>query len=185
MIAFIVVVFLMLAVVAVIVPVVIMQTRKVQQEEKAFERGLKMVPLLIHLPPQSEDIVANGRDARDIVDENISRATVIYNIISSTIQKGRKAKQLGQRHFAFEIVGSKGFVYFYAAVPVGLVEIVKQAVISAYPSARLEEVAEHNIFNPVGKMSATSGGELLLNESYAYPIATYQEAKRDAMQALL
>jgi len=68
---------------------------------------------------------------------------------------------------------------------VALVDVVKQAVVSAYPSARLEEVAEHNIFSPVGKISGTIGGELTLKENFAYPIATYQDLKRDAMQSLL
>ncbi|HXE09894.1 MAG TPA: hypothetical protein VN554_00530, partial [Verrucomicrobiae bacterium] len=44
---------------------------------------------------------------------------------------------------------------------------------------------EHNIFSRVGKVSGTLGGELTLKEHYAYPIATYQDLKRDAMQALL
>ena len=63
--------------------------------------------------------------------------------------------------------------------------MVKQAIVSAYPSARLEDVPEHNIFNQVGKISGTAGGELVLKEPYAYPIATFQELKRDAMQGLL
>jgi hypothetical protein len=159
--------------------------RRALREQKNYERGLKMVPLLIHLPPPSEDIEGNGRDTRDVIDENISKAQVIYNIISSTAQKGFKSRFYGQRHFAFEIVGVKGFVYFYAAVPVSLVEVVKQAIVSAYPAARLEEVAEHNIFSPIGKLTGTTGGELHLKESFAYPIATYQELKRDSMQALL
>ncbi|HZM63545.1 MAG TPA: ATP-binding protein [Candidatus Saccharimonadales bacterium] len=154
-------------------------------EQKNYERGLKMVPLLIHLPPPSEDIESNGRDIRELIDENISKAQVIYNIIASTVQKGFKTKFYGQRQFAFEIVGSKGFVHFYAAVPLALVDVVKQAVVSAYPAARLEEVAEHNIFSPIGKMAGTVGGELSLKEPFAYPIATYQDLKRDAMQALL
>lgn len=165
--------------------VLFLQVRNKIRDQKNYERGLKMVPLLIHLPPPSEDIESNGRDVRELVDENISKAQVIYNIIASTIQKGFKTKLHGQRHFAFEIVGAKGFVHFYAAVPLAIVEVVKQAVVSAYPSARLEEVAEHNIFSPIGKMSGTVGGELTLKESFAYPIATYQEVKRDAMQALL
>ena len=170
---------------ALIAPVIYLQTRRRIREQKNYERGLKMVPLLIHLPPPSEDIEGGGRDTRDVTDENISKAQVIYGIIASTLQKGFKAKFYGQRHFAFEIVAVKGFVYFYAAVPVALVEVVKQAIVSAYPSARLEEGAEHNIFNKVGKLSGTVGGELNLKESYAYPIATFQESKRDAMQALL
>jgi hypothetical protein len=166
-------------------PIVFLQARKIFREQKNYERGLKMVPLLIHLPPPSEDTEIGSRDARDVSEETISKAQLIYNIIASTLKKDFKSSFYGQRHFAFEIVGSQGFVYFYAAVPLALLEVVKQAVNSAYPSARLEEVAEHNIFSPVGKVSGTLGGELTLKENFAYPIATYQDLKRDAMQSLL
>lgn len=176
-------IFLIMAMIA--APIIFVQVRKVFREQKNFERGLKMVPLLIQLPPTSDDTEGNGRDARDVTDENISKAQVMYNIIASTLQKGFKSKFYGQRHFSFEIVGSNGFVHFYAAVPVALVEVVKQAVVSAYPAARLDEVAEHNIFNPVGKISGTVGGELTLKNKFAYPIATFQDLKRDGMQSLL
>ena len=176
---------IVLVVAIIAAPIVFLYIRRNMREQKNYERGLKMVPMLIHLPPPSDDTEANGRDVRDIVDENISKAQVIYNIVASTVQKGFKSKIYGQRHFAFEIVGVKGFVYFYAAVPISLVEVVKQAIVSAYPSARLEEVAEHNIFSPIGKITGTVGGELHLKEPFAYPIATYQDLKRDAMQALL
>ncbi len=176
---------LVLVVAVIATLVAFMQIQKRIREQKNIERGLKMIPLLIHLPPLSEDIESSGRDVRDLVDENISKAQVIYNIIASTIRKDFKAKVHGQRHFAFEIVASKGFAHFYAAVPLSLAEVVKQAIVSAYPSARLEEVPDHNIFSPVGKASGTVGGELTLKESFAYPIATYQDLKRDAMEALL
>ncbi|GAC1498885.1 MAG: hypothetical protein NVS1B10_01060 [Candidatus Saccharimonadales bacterium] len=166
-------------------PIVFLQTRKTFREQKNYERGLKIVPMRIHLPPPSDDTEVGSRDIRDVTDETISKAQIIYNIIASTLQSGFKSSFYGQRHFAFEIVGSQGFVYFYAAVPVSLLEVVKQAISSAYPSAQLEEVAEHNIFSPVGKVSGTLGGELNLKESFAYPIATYQDLKRDAMQSLL
>src|SRR3989344_6358113 len=159
--------------------------RRLYREQKNYERGLKMVPVLIHLPPPSDDRDINGRDVRDVVDENISRAQVLYGILASTFQKGIKSKFYGQRHIALEIVASKGTVHFYAAVPVALLSVVEQAIVSAYPTARLEEVAEHNIFSPVGRISGTMGGEIVLKENYAYPIATYQDLKRDTMQALL
>ncbi len=162
-----------------------LHSRKLLREQKNYERGLKMVPLYIHLPPLSTDTAENGRDVRDVIDENISKAQILYSIIASTLKKGFKSKFYGQRHFGFEIIGSHGFVKFYAAVPVALVDVVKQAVISAYPSAQLEEVAEHNVFSPVGRISGTMGGELTLKENYAYPIATYQELKRDALQSIL
>src|SRR5665213_109444 len=167
------------------VPIIFTKSQRLLREQKNYERSLKMVPLLIHLPPPSEDTQANGRDERDVTEETISKAQTIYNIIASTLQKGLKTKFYGQRHIAFEIVGWDGFIHFYAAVPIALVDVVKQAIVSAYPSAELEEVSDHNIFNPVGKINATTGGELNLKESYAYPIATYQEIKRDALQGLL
>lgn len=170
---------------AIVGPIIYIQSRRNSREQKSYERGLKMVPLLIHLPPPSDDTELNGRDIRDLVDENISKAQIIYNIIASTYQKGWRNKLYGQKHISFEIVGVQGFVHFYVAVPVTLVDVVKQAVVSAYPAARLEEVSDYNVFSPIGKLSGTVGGELELKESFAYPIATYQDLKRDAMQALL
>jgi len=166
-------------------PIVFFQARRVLREQKNYERGLKMVMLLIQLPPASEDISSSGRDKRDIDDENISKAQILYGIIASTIKKEFKFRFYGQRHFSFEIVCTKGLVNFYAAVPVVLVDTVKQAVVSAYPAARLEEVSESNVFSPIGKISGTIGGELSLKETFAYPIATYQEIKRDPLQSVL
>ena len=165
--------------------VVYLQYRKIVREAKNYERGLKMVPFLIHLPPPSDDIEAGGRDERDITDEALSQAQVMYNIISSTAMKGFKTKVYGQRHIAFEIIASRGLVHYYVAVPHVLVDVVQQAVSAAYPAARLEEVEEHNLFSKVGKISGTIGGEFTLKKDYAFPIATYQESKRDAMRALL
>ena len=159
--------------------------RRLLREAKNYERGLKMVSLIIHLPPSSADIEIGTRDTRDVTEETISKAQILYNIISSTATKGFKSKFYGQRHIAFEIVATKGLVHYYAAVPVAMVSVVRQAVVSAYPSATLEEVEEHNIFSPVGKISGTIGGELILKEHYAHPIATFNDTKRDAMQSIL
>lgn len=159
--------------------------QKTLREAKNYERGLKMVPILIHLPPASDDIESGGRDQRDVTEEVLSQAQVMYNIISSTAVKGFKSRVYGQRHLSFEIVAREGLVYYYAVVPTVLVEVVSQAIAAAYPSARLEEVEEHNVFSQVGKMSGTIGGEFTLKKNFAYPIATYMESKRDASRALL
>lgn len=161
------------------------QYRKTLREAKNYERGLKMIPLLIHLPPSSEDLENNGRDERDITEEVLSQAQVMYNIIASTATKGFKSRIYGQRHLSFEIVAQGGLIHYYAVVPSVLVDIVRQAIAAAYPSARLEEVTERNIFSQVGKMSGTIGGEFTLKKDFVYPIATYQESKRDASRALL
>ena len=97
-----------------------LHSRRTLREQKSYERGLKMVPLLIHLPPPSDDIEGGTRDVRDVTEENISKAMILYNIIADTFRKSFKSKFYGQRHFSFEIIGAKGFVHFYAAVPVSM-----------------------------------------------------------------
>ena len=177
--------FIVTVIIAVGSMVAFFQYRKMLREAKNYERGLKMVPLLIHLPPTSEDVNGANRDERDLTEEVLSQAQVMYNIISSTATKGFKSRVYGQRHMSFEIVAHGGLVHYYAVVPLVLVDVIRQAVAAAYPSARLEEVSDTNIFSKVGKMSGTIGGEFTLRKSFVYPISTYQESKRDASRALL
>ena len=155
------------------------------RKAKKYERGLKMVPLLIHLPPTTDDIEGGSRDERDVASEAISKAQVMYSILSSTITKGVKTKLYGQRHFSLEIIAKDGFIKYYAIVPAVLTETVKQSVQSAYPTARLEEKREENIFEGGGGISAVAGAELSLNKEPYLPIATYEDTKRDAQMAIL
>lgn len=155
------------------------------RKAKRYERGLKMVPLLIHLPPTTDDINSSGRDKRDIANEAVSKAQVMYSILSSTTTKGFKTKLYGQRHFSFEIIAQDGIIRYYAIVPAVLVETVKQAIQSAYPTARLEEKREENIFQGGGGVTAVVGAELTLNKEFYLPIATYEDTKRDASMGIL
>lgn len=185
MISFIITGVIILLLAAIAGTFVFLQYQRTMREAKNYERGLKMVPMIIHLPPTSDDIEGGGRDERDLTEEVLSQAEVMYNIIASTVVKGFKSRIYGQRHLSFEIVAKDGLVLYYAVVPVVLVDIVRQAIAAAYPSARLEEVQEHNIFSEAGKLSGTIGGEFTLKKDYIYPIETYQESKRDASRALL
>ena len=155
-----------------------------QRRNKSYERALKMVPLLIHLPPATDDIKGGGRDERDVTNEAISEAQILYSTIASVVQKGFKARIYGQKHVSFEIVAAEGLVKYWALVPLKMVETVKQAVVSAYPTARLEETLEDNIFSKEGG-AGIAGGELTLKKEYVYPIATYEETKWDASGSLL
>ncbi|HSH31767.1 MAG TPA: type IV secretory system conjugative DNA transfer family protein, partial [Candidatus Saccharimonadales bacterium] len=159
--------------------------RRVLRRAKGIERGLKMVPLLIHLPPPSDDTAASGRDVREVIREKISQAESLYSLIAGTATEGFKSKFYGQRHLSFEIIAARGTVHFYAAVPVALVSVVEQAIVTAYPGARVEEAEDYNIFNPAGKLSGTTGGELVLKADPAYPIATFTTLERDPMAGLL
>ena len=175
----------LLVLVAIVAVVIYTMLRKKARAQKNYERALKMVQIMIHLPPSSEDKEVGSRDIRDVTDETVSQAQTMYNIIASTATKGFHSRIYGQRHMGFEIVASDGLVHYYAIVPYVLLDNVKQAIMAAYPTARLEEVEEINLFSQTGSISGTLGGEFTLAKSYVYPIATYKETKRDAMGAIL
>lgn len=177
--------FLIFVVVCVATFLIFDQYKKTVREAKNYERGLKMVPMKIHLPPPSNDIDAGSRDERDVVDEVLSEAQTMYNIIASTATKGFKTKIYGQRHISFEIIASDGLIHYYAVVPSVITETIKQAISAAYPAARLEEVEIKNIFSQQGKSLGVIGGEFTLKKDFFYPITTYQESRRDAMRSLL
>ena len=180
-------VVIVVMVVAAVILLAILFGSKISKLRKAnkYERSLKMVPLLIHLPPTTDDIEGGGRDKRDIANEAISKAQVMYSILASTATSGFKTDIYGQRHFSFEIMAANGLIRYYAVVPHELVETVKQAIQSAYPTARVSEADEDNIFKGGGGASAITGAELTLNKECYLPIATYEDTKRDAQMALL
>lgn len=161
------------------------QYQKIVREAKNYERGLKMINLHISLPPSSTDLEVEGRDQRDVTDESVSQAQVMYNIIASTATKGFRSKIHGQKHISFEIISNKGLIQYYVVAPIVLIDIIKQAVTTAYPSAVLEETRGDNIFNQVGKATGTIGGELSLKQDFFHPIATYQDSKQDAARSIL
>lgn len=158
--------------------------RRVLRRAKGIERGLKMVPLLIHLPPPGDDEQSN-RDPREQMHQRISESQMLYDLIAGTAKQGFASSFYGQRHIAFEIIASNGLIHYFVAVPIALVSTVEQAILSTYPGARVEEVEDHNIFSPQGKLTGTVGGELTLRHQFSYPIGTFQQMERDPMEALI
>ena len=165
---------------------VLILVRRRQRVNENLKRGLSMVLLRIGLPPSSEDIEGKSRDGRDVVEESLSRATALYSILASIAEKkGFKAAYYGQEHIGFEIIARGKSIQFYVVAPAKLVPIVRQAIISAYKSAQIEEVEEHNLFDPDVTPATIVGSQLALKEHYAYPIATYVESRQDIMKSLL
>ena len=180
-----VVLLLVLAVITGVI-VIIVKNLNHKRKLKDYERQLKLVPLLIHLPPSTDDIEGGSRDERDVNDEAISAATVMYSIIASTLKKkGFDTRLYGQRYFSFDIITVGKFVKYYAMVPAVLEETVKQAIVSSYPTARLEESDEEVIFGDGMTAANIAGGEFELKKEYVYPIATYEDSKWDAQTAIL
>ena len=182
-------VVILVAVAAIVIVISIVLASRISALRKAnkYERSLKMTPLLIHLPPTTDDIDGGGRDKRDITNEAISKAQVMYSILDSTATKGFRTRLYGQRHFSFELIAKDGFIRYYAIVPASLTEVARQAIQSAYPTARIEikKDGEDNIFQGGGGINAVAGAELTLNKDYYLPIATYEDTKRDASMAIL
>ena len=175
----------LLVVVAVVVAIIYSVLINKKRELKVFERGLRLVPLLIHLPPSTDDIQGGGRDERDVTNEAISQAQVMYSIIASTLKDDFKTRFFGQEHLSFEIIATGGTIKYFVLVPDDKKEIIKQAIASAYPTARLEETDRENIFSERSGVSGVAGGELSLKKDYIYPINTYEDTKRDASAAIL
>ncbi|MCL2038690.1 type IV secretion system DNA-binding domain-containing protein [Candidatus Saccharibacteria bacterium] len=157
---------------------------KNRRHERQLQRGLQMATFLIHLPPSAEDIKEGGRDERDITEETISQAQSLYAIIASNYEKTFSRQLWGQEHLSFEIVAAEGLIHYYVAVPVDMAEIVRQAIATSYPTAKLEEASIPNIFQPSGSAGVV-GCELDLRKEGYYPISSYQETKQDIMRALL
>src|SRR5574344_403574 len=179
-----VVIGIFLALIVVIVLIVKYFNNK--RKGKDYERSLKMIPLLIHLPPETSDIERGGRDERDITNEIISQATVMYSIIAGTIaKKSIKTRLYGQKAFSFEIVAKDGLIKYYAVVPAVLTETVRQAIQSSYPTARVEEEEIESIFADGSTASQIAGGELEMKKDVVYPIQTYEDMKWDGQTAIL
>lgn len=172
-------------IITVIGVLVVLNKIKQLRELRNYDRAMKVVTLMIHLPPTTDDIQGGGRDERDVTNEAISEAQVMYSILASTFKKDIKTWLYSQKHFSFEMVVKDGFVKYYAAVPIKLVETVKQAIVSSYPTARLEEDDGENFFSDQGKIQGVAGGELVLKKDFVYPIATYEDTRWDAQTALL
>jgi len=159
--------------------------RRILRRAKSVERGLKMVPIRIYLPAIETNATSENPDQREAMRRKLAQAETLYSLIAGSTQKGFKSDFYGQRHVSFEIVATDGKIHFYAAVPVALVPVIKQALLSAYPSAQLEEVEDYNPFSEPGKLPGTVGGELILKDSYIHPLQTFHELETDPLEALV
>ncbi len=155
--------------------------RRRLQHAKDIERSLKMVPLMLQLPPAEHD--ESQRDEREKIKENVSRAEGIYTLLSGVATNRRLL--YAQRHISFEIVAQGEQIFFYIAVPITLVSSVEKALVAAYPDIQIIPSEDHNIFSKVGKIATVAGGEMQLAADAYYPIQTYKSLDFDPLTGLL
>ena len=147
---------------------------------KDIERSLKMVPLLLKLPPAEPEEIQ--RDDRELIKENIAKAEGIFTLLSGI---RTKRKIYSQRHISFEIVAQGEQIYFYIGVPAALVTSVEKALVSAYPAIQIVPATDHNIFSPTGKIQTVAGGELHFTGKSMYPIQTYKTLDFDPLSGMI
>lgn len=155
--------------------------RKISRRAKDIERSLKMVPLLVKLPPQEID--AGSRDIRDVIKENISKAEGVFNLLSGVATE--KANFYGKKHISFEIVADGKLISFYIVVPASILSAVQKSLTSGYPGIQIEKAEDANIFSKKSKISGVQGGEIVLAKESFLPIATYKDSDNDALSGML
>lgn len=151
------------------------------RHSKGVERSLKLVPLLLKIPPREAS--NENKDLREAIKENISKAEGIFRLLSGIA--GKRSRVYGQRYVSFEIVAHGKQIYFYVAVPAVLVEPVKKAITSGYPGIQIEQTEDENFFSKTARINGVAGGEFELKKSSYFPINTYQMSEQDAFSAVL
>ncbi len=174
---------LFLPVIIIVIAIGALLFRRKTRRAKDIERSLKMVPLLVKLPPLS---VAEGQntDSQTMVQEQIGHAEQLFAALSGIAQNKKKG-WYGQRHIGLEIVAYESELYFYVIAPISLLSIVQKALQSAYPAAQFEEVRDHNIFSDQSKIAGVSGGEFSLSKESYFPINDYKKTGADNLSSML
>ena len=150
---------------------------------KAIERSLKMVPLLVKLPPL-ENPDSDAQNEQASVEAQLGRAEQLFAILSG-VADPKSSNLYGQRHLALEIVAYESQVYFYIVTPIGLLSAVEKALTSAYPTVQFEQVQDHNIFSGPGKVNGVAGGEFKLTRDSYYPLNDFKKTNADNLGNLL
>lgn len=171
--------------------------RRILRHAKDIERSLKIVPLLIKLPP-AERNEANNRDNREMIKENIARAEGVFNILTgmgSTKVKSMsdhllgktalKKRLFGWRYLSLEIVADSSQIYFYVGAPISLVSMIEKALIASYPDVQIQMQEDHNIFSHESKIDGVAGGTMVMTNDSHYPIKTYKQIDFDVMSGVL
>jgi hypothetical protein len=82
---------------------------------------------------------------------------------------------------AFEIVGRKEDIRFYASVPHELMELVEKQIHGAYPGAEIKAVEEFSIFDENGKVAYES---LVKSQAGYYPIQSFRDLPTDPLSSI-
>jgi hypothetical protein len=164
-----------------IVVVAFLLLRRKARRSKDIERSLKMIPLLVKLPPQ--EVIEGSKDMRELIKEKIAQAEGVFNLLSGIATD--KASYYGKKYISLEIVGEGKLIHFYIVVPASLVSSVEKALVAGYPDVQIEQAQDTNIFSDKSKIAGVQGGELVLAKENILPITTYKTSDFDPLSGIL
>ena len=150
--------------------------RRREEQRSAFDKKI----LLVTVPKNEEE-----DDERKPLEDLLQPAEKLFdNLGGRAIESGLKTSFLKrQDHFSLEIVsGKEGIISFYIAVPKEDKRFFEQQIHAQYPHARITEVEDYNVFSANSK---TAGAFLKLQENSALPIKTYNDFKKDPLNAIV
>lgn len=87
----------------------------------------------------------------------------------------------GEYRISFEIVSKKDGIGFYVVVPDEIVTIVEKQINAAYPSAEIDIVNPHEVWD---RGEVTQVAELKLAGPAYYPIKGYEDLKNDSLSSI-
>ena len=115
----------------------------------------------------------------------ISVAEQMFSSFASLHQKDLKNKLMkDQEQISFEIVAQNGLISFYAACPKMVEEMVEKQIHSSYPTANIEKVRGHNIFD-VGTHAFFAAATIRTIKKFVLPIKTYLNLENDSLTSIV
>ncbi len=155
--------------------------RKRHQTSGTFDH----VVMLITVPKESSEKGDSGQREKSLseIQEDIAVMEGVFSAIGGlAAERGLRSNIVGRvDSLSFEMVADEGIVSFYVAAPRNLKDFIEQQVHTQYPLAQIEEVPDHNIFQPRAEVAAA---QLKLKREGFFPIKTYKDIESDPLNAI-
>jgi len=135
--------------------------------KKREEISLEMVTVQITLPKDNEI--------------KIDAAEQMFASLSSLKKSGFWSVLEVDDTIAFEIVGKKADIRFYASAPARIIDLVEKTIYGYYPNADIQKVEEPNIFTEEGKVAYAG---LVAKGTSHMPLKVYKDLATDALAAI-
>lgn len=137
-----------------------------KNRDERLRKSLAVKLLLVRIPHASLDKPSSYK-------EEITLTEQLFSILAGN--KEGTVLEIAVHHVGEEI-------HFYAAIHESLVSFVSRQIEGIFKDARVEEVAEYNVFQPNG---VTKGAYLSYTENYALPIRSYVESEGDTFSPII